>query len=217
MKMQNETIETSPNSIDEPRHEDDLAMIVRFARLANAVAFAQRAFLDATHHPDHIKFRQLHYATFLIGATLYRGLRTAALASPMYGDKNHFAGLKDFIQRTREYEPVLKRIAESPAVTFDTDCDATYPLLQKYYLDVQNVSACCERWEPGHSYFPAVFAMDVDSFAEDVGHILDEDQFYDFTKTMLTAMCDRFLKGAQQFLAGLSRKAELNRQAFRNN
>jgi len=213
--MENPTYKPSHELNHEPNHEDDLAAIVRIARLANALAFAQRAYLDAVHHPAHIRQRQMHHATFLIGATLYRALRDARLTGYTYGGRNYFAGLEDFINRTREYEPVLRRLAESPAVTLETDADATYPLLQRYFLDVQSVSACCERWEPGHVYFPAVQAVDTECFADDVADKLDADQLYDFTKTMLGKMCSRFLKGAQQFLAGLSRKAELNRQVWR--
>lgn len=217
--MENE-MESNMNHLEskwnaQPHHDDDLAAIVKIARLANALAFAQRAYLDAVHHPTHIRRRQLHQATFLIGATLYRALRESAMASHLYGDRNYFSGLKDFIKRTREYEPVLKRLAESPAVTFETDAEATYPMLEQYFLDVADVSACCERWEPGHLYFPAVHALDTEHFADDVAHILNGDQLYDFVKTMLSSLSDRFLSGSKQFLAGLARKAELTRQVWR--
>ena len=119
------------------------------------------------------------------------------------------------MQKYREYEPVLRRLAESPAVTFETDCDATYPVLEKYFLDVSNISACCERWEPRHAYFPAVQAIDTEHFTDDIAHILNPDQLYDFLKVMLGRMCDQFLKAARQFIAALSRKAELNRQVWR--
>jgi hypothetical protein len=203
---------TSLNDLNKTEQEDLCAM-VRIGRLANVIAFTRRAFLDADNLNRRLKDRQQLQGTFLLGGYLYEVSCMLRDMLEPYGMQAYFSDLlilKDFLQKRHE---ILTAFNFSPAFHQDWQASRTLRDLEKNTICVASLQLDCYLGEnPGHLHFRQVIDFDTHNVIDDLLGPYDVEQLTSFMADEIHELSDAFLRGANSFIDGLSKKLLQNRR-----
>lgn len=200
--------------IKETTQNEDLSAVVRVARVANALSFADRATITG-QLPQHIAQRQQQQATFVIGGYLYDAIHLADELAETYAPMICFEGLLAFVMNAKKYRNIVAEFNFNPAFTLDWSGGVTREAVEEHYIDLESIEANCHRRELGHVYFPAIHSLDQTILAEKLAKEITEEGLVDFVREVMPLLTFLFVDGAVEFVAGICRKLELRRMTER--
>src|SRR4030095_6412799 len=188
--------------------KEDLWAMIRVARLANVIAFTERAYLDAKFHDRGVKRRQFQQATFLLGGYIYEAVQLLNELKAKYTNAPFFSEFLVFLSKLRADCDILVEFSYSPAFHQDWRSSKTLEALDWRELDLCSLAASCltEGYQPSDTYFPVTHQFDSDSIIESFKGNVPTDELNNFARYELHKLAERFLCGATEFIDGMSEK-----------
>jgi hypothetical protein len=204
--MKNTTTKTSQTTLNKTQREDLCAM-VRIGRLANVIAFTRRAYLDADNLNRRLCDRQKSQATFLLGGYLYEANYLLNDLREPYGMQAYFGDLLILTGFLNARHEILTAFSFSPAFHQDWQPKRTLEDLDKNTLDVESLNLDCYLGHnPDHLHFRQVLTFDTNNWMDQLLGKYDTDELCTFIADELHELSDAFLRGANAFIQGLSKK-----------
>jgi hypothetical protein len=197
---------TSLNDLNKTEREDLCAMI-RIGRLANVIAFTRRAYLDAENLSRRLSDRQKTQATFLLGGYLYEANYLLNDLREPYGMTAYFSDLLILSGFLNARDEILTAFSFSPAFHQDWQPKRTMDELSRNTPCIDSLGMDCYLGHnPGHVHFRQVLNFDLHNVVDDLLAKYKVEELSTFMADELHELSDAFLRGANSFINGLTKK-----------
>ena len=187
--------------------DENNTAVIRVARLANAIAFAERAYLDGLRDPKHVRARQTKHAMFLLGGYLYEAIHLVDQLADRYGRLQCFGRLMYFSALSRKAREIVAEFNFNPAFSLDWGGGTTKQQVGEDPIDVLDMQRQCHRCEQGHVFFPNVYKLDFDWLAKATEKTVSKADLSDTIKHDFPQLVQAYLQGAVEFVNIMTRTA----------
>ena len=202
----NKTTKTSLSKLTKTETEDLCAMI-RVGRLANVIAFTRRAYLDADNLNKRLRDRQQVQATILLAGYLYEANYMLAELREPYGMTAYFSDLLVLSNVLSQFHEILTTFSFSPAFHQDWQPQRTLADLERSQIDIESLRMDCYLGHnPGHLHFRQIMMFDLDNCHDVLLDKFSVGKLCGFLASDLHELSDGFLRGANSFIDGLTKK-----------
>ena len=190
----------------------DESALVRTARLANAVAFANYIISTAKNAPaETVRRREIYQATVMLGGLLFEVTKLLDELAPIYGMRPFYSDLLVFRAVMRRFDDILAEYSFSSGYHHESAARATEEALGKQQLDLCSIAASCDLNAEFGTFFGAAFAFDTNSLVAALAKTHGREELFEFACMEMPHMAERFLTGANRFIDGLTGKLMMRR------
>jgi len=194
----------------------DTTAMIRLARLSNAIAFSMLAMSDNDRHPEAVKVRQTHHATFLLGGYLYEAAKVIEDLKPQYCRRVSFSDLWYLHNDLVNNHDVLAEMNFNIGYHHEADDRSTRKVLAKMELPLTELKRSAYATPHAMTYYPTAYDVDTKALFNSLSNRMSKDEVSKFVVHDLARIAERFLTASEKFIKETSRQLLTERNKNRD-